>query len=292
MAARRSARRTGGNKQRLCGEIAHVISRPVRLVSEGYTEPKQTLIDIVEALELPISADVKKPWLAQAIVEFAGLRWEPEYDSRHTPSGGGDNIKVAGLECVFRAVLLLKQMRRASRRSGAIAPEGGAVRSIRLRKASTSPSKALAEDAFAERGDPMRRKLLLEKALAGHRELLVDLLGKFRLHGYDCRDDPRSVDLLASRRGCHVLIEVKTVAASPVTVVRTGLSQLFEYAYRLRREFDAPVLVLAVDRPIRSPTWLVAYVTEDRGVNLLWREGKSLRIRGPHDSLLRGLLTR
>ena len=290
MSARRAPKLPGSNKQRLCRDIARVIGRPVRVVSTGATEPKQTFVDVVESLNLPISTELRKPWLGQAIAEFAGLHWNRSFDSRHTPSGGGDNVKVAGLECLLRAAELLRTRDiKPLAVQAALAP-GAKVSRIRLRPVAANRSRALAESAFAERTDPRRQRLLLEKALAGHHELLAALIRHFRNAGYKCFEDPRSVDLIAEGQYLTVLIEVKTVPGSAIDVVRSGLSQLFEYAYRLRRDLPNPVLVLAIDRPVRSPRWLVPYVTQDRRVNIVWRNGTRMLVEGPDAPSLRRVL--
>jgi len=275
----------GGRKQALCALVAQAIRRPVRRVSNGKTEPKQTFIDVVEALGLPISTELRKPWLGQAIVEYAGLTWDPDCDSRNSPSGGGDNVRVEGLERLLQAVLILLDAAPTENGAAQIAvvdPNAGVVAEIRLRKAVRDRATALADDAFAERADPARQRLLLEKALAGHHELTARLINILETAGFECQEDPRSVDLVATRANHRpVLIEVKTIPDHAVCRARLTLAQLYEYAYRLGNVLRDPILVLAADRSIRDPRWLRPYLIEDRTINVLWAEGMRLHIAGP-----------
>jgi hypothetical protein len=282
----------GGRKQQLCAAIAGVVGRPIRSVSAGQTEPKQTFVDVVEALNLPISTKLRKPWLGEAIAEFAGLAWGPDCDSRSTPSGGGDNVRVEGLEKLLQAARLIKKRGNVKSRAATVAASALVdIPRIRLRKVALERSKALADDAFSGRTDPARRRFLLEKALNGHFDLVNRLIAAFQRAGLECLEDPKSVDLLARRNGGAFLVEVKTLAGSSVSTTRAGLAQLFEYAFRLRKSVKDPTLVLAVDRKLRGPAWLVPYIVDGRQVNLVWLEKGSIRVEGARKTELRAILS-
>lgn len=88
-------------------EIAGLVGRPARTVRRGGTEPKEVLLDIVNALALPIDTDLPKPQLAAAIARAGGENWDRSCDSDATPSGGGGTITNVGLDRVLRAVRVL-----------------------------------------------------------------------------------------------------------------------------------------------------------------------------------------
>lgn len=139
--------------------------------------------------------------------------------------------------------------------------------------------------AFSGPIDPARLRAMLEKALRGHRALLSELVTAFSTRPEAvCLEARDSVDLLVRAPGQPpLLIEVKTISGHPVSRVRLGLAQLYEYAYRLLPELGPnPVLVLAVDRELASPPWLLPYLTQGRGVNVITRHPKGLTVVGPN----------
>ena len=91
-------------KQEILDDMAAFTGRPRRSVSTGSTELKDSLIDIVEGLKLPISARLSKPALARAIAEYGGLSWDPTCDSLATRSKGGSTVTKRGLLRVRDAV--------------------------------------------------------------------------------------------------------------------------------------------------------------------------------------------
>jgi len=95
-------------KQDVVTDIARLIGRPPRPLGPGSKELKRVLIDVVEALSLPIDLRQSKPVIASAIVRTAGLRWTPDSDSRRSPSGGGSTITRLGLQRLRNAVAKLK----------------------------------------------------------------------------------------------------------------------------------------------------------------------------------------
>ena len=86
--------------------------------------------------------------------------------------------------------------------------------------------------------------------------------------------------LVQGLKGVDVLLEVKTLGRHEVARIRAAIAQLYEYEYRMRKRLKNPVLVVAVDRPIRA-RWLREYLTEGRGITLVWSDRGSLRAIGP-----------
>lgn len=91
-------------KQDLIYDIADAAGCPRRRLGPGSKEPKQSLVDVVEALHLPIETKQSKPRIAEAIARAGGEEWDETCDSRWTPSGGGSTVTREGLARVLTAV--------------------------------------------------------------------------------------------------------------------------------------------------------------------------------------------
>lgn len=88
----------------ICAELG---TKPLD-TSRGSTGPKTVLLAIHRRFGLRLDPDMTKPQMAQAIAEIAGVPWDPECDSRHTPSRGGSTITLEGLRRLLAAVRKLK----------------------------------------------------------------------------------------------------------------------------------------------------------------------------------------
>ena len=148
-----------------------------------------------------------------------------------------------------------------------------------------SPDRAVVDsNAFRTAGNATERQLLLEKALGGHRSLVADLVSAFTaVHSPQCLEDPRSLDLLVRwEDGRAALVEVKTLEGDHAGKIRLAVSQLLEYAHRLRKDHgvSAAHMILAVDRAPVGPPWLATYLLNDRQLAVIWRSGHELRVDG------------
>jgi|SRR6266850_286818 len=88
------------SKKDVVDSISYLIRKPTRPLAPGSTEPKALFSDVLEVL----GEELSKPQLGEAIARAAGLDWDDDCDSRHTPSGGGDTITTVGLMRVREAV--------------------------------------------------------------------------------------------------------------------------------------------------------------------------------------------
>lgn len=83
-------------------EIADYITQKLRVpkvqFSSGSTEPKELLLQIAEAIGIPISEDLSKPEIARMIVESSGSKWHPNYES------SGSTITRAGMYALKEAI--------------------------------------------------------------------------------------------------------------------------------------------------------------------------------------------
>ncbi len=74
-------------------------------LGRGSSIPSRMFTDA--ARRAGVSAAGTMPERAQRVVEAAGLNWDPTFDSRETPSGGGSTVTLAGLERLLEALDIL-----------------------------------------------------------------------------------------------------------------------------------------------------------------------------------------
>lgn len=83
-------------------EIAEYITQKLHVenvqFSRGSTEPKELLLQIAEAIGLPISQRLSKPEIAKLIVESSGAIWHPIYES------SGSTITKQGMYALKEAI--------------------------------------------------------------------------------------------------------------------------------------------------------------------------------------------
>lgn len=99
----------GEIKQEIADEISDLAQRRRRRLGPGSKESRAFLVDIADAVHLPVGARQSKPEIAAAIVRRAGLRWTQDCDSTGSPSGGGSTITRVGLQRMRDAVKKLVQ---------------------------------------------------------------------------------------------------------------------------------------------------------------------------------------
>lgn len=79
-------------------EIAHELGVPAPPMSTGSTEPRAIFVLVNDRLGLGLADGLTKPGLARGIVESAGFRWHPDYESR------GATVTKDGLLAVLDTV--------------------------------------------------------------------------------------------------------------------------------------------------------------------------------------------
>jgi hypothetical protein len=85
-------------KEELVHAIAQRLGITTPAMSTGSTEPKEIFVAVNRELGLGLDESASKPDLACAIVESAGYRWAPDFESR------GSTVTASGLAAVLRAV--------------------------------------------------------------------------------------------------------------------------------------------------------------------------------------------
>lgn len=88
-------------KEEIVTDIADLLGVEAPPMSTGSTEPKEIFHLINRELGLGLPRNLGKPELAAAIVEIAGIVWQPDYESR------GATVTKQGLEAVWRSVRFL-----------------------------------------------------------------------------------------------------------------------------------------------------------------------------------------
>lgn len=86
------------SKERLVAGIAAKLGIAPPAMSTGSTEPKEILVAVNRQLGLGLDDRSSKPELARGIVESAGYKWAPDYESR------GSTVTAPGLSAVLKAV--------------------------------------------------------------------------------------------------------------------------------------------------------------------------------------------
>lgn len=109
--------------------------------------------------------------------------------------------------------------------------------------------------------------ILREKANCEHERILQNLNANLRLLGvFPCNNI--FIDLYADIQNESFIFEVKTTSASNyISQIRKGLSQLYEYRYRLNKPNALLCLVLQ-NKPRDS--WLIDYLVIDRSIAVFW----------------------
>ncbi len=81
--------------------LAELLGEPYEL-GRGSSIPSRMFTDA--ARRVGVSTAGTMPERAQRVVEAAGLNWDPTFDSRDTPSGGGSTVTLGGLERLIEAL--------------------------------------------------------------------------------------------------------------------------------------------------------------------------------------------
>lgn len=129
--------------------------------------------------------------------------------------------------------------------------------------------------------DQLERVRLLEKATQRHESTVFYLSENLRRYGIESYDDPNFYDLYAEVKPENgLLFEVKTVHKKNINKqIREAVSQLYEYRFRCKNDMaDDVSLFICLDQDPREllDSWMVDYLGNDRGINLVWLENGEL----------------
>ncbi len=109
--------------------------------------------------------------------------------------------------------------------------------------------------------------VIREKANREHERMIHMINAHLLLSG----SSPTSnvyIDLFAALNGNDYLFEVKTTTSTNyISQIRKGVSQLYEYRYRLHNPSARLCLVLQ-NKP--RDGWIIDYLVNDRGINVCW----------------------
>ena len=130
--------------------------------------------------------------------------------------------------------------------------------------------------SFVARIDPIQRALLLERAHSEHERIVEKCADLIRSLGGKPIEDLNSFDVACSEH-IKIIFEAKSITRTNCfSQLRKAVSQLPEYRWRHRHKFDDRTrLVIALNA---DPTpWVDAdflnYITEDRGISIIWLIG-------------------
>ncbi|MFD1505739.1 hypothetical protein FE374_00930 [Georgenia yuyongxinii] len=94
----------GETKQDVIDEIHDLLGMRRQAVSNGSSLPASMFRIACERLGLPYR---NMPDACERIVKRAGLRWNPDFDSRATRSGGGSTVTLEGAQAMRDALRAL-----------------------------------------------------------------------------------------------------------------------------------------------------------------------------------------
>jgi hypothetical protein len=113
----------------------------------------------------------------------------------------------------------------------------------------------------------------LERANSEHLKTQDLLEYALETKGYNV-EHSRFVDVYARLKSGPAIFEVKSITTgNERSQCRHALSQLYEYRY-LHQVPDASLWLVFSQAPTND--WIVSYLVEDRGINVLWRDGDLL----------------
>ena len=127
--------------------------------------------------------------------------------------------------------------------------------------------------------DPEQTRILREKANRDHARILDLVANRVRIQGLTPQTNVY-VDMFVPE--VPVILEVKSCnQTNMISQVRRGISQLYEYRYRLGR--PATLCLVLQEEPTHANAWLTNYLATDRGILPIWTSG-DLTLDGPPES--------
>lgn len=130
-----------------------------------------------------------------------------------------------------------------------------------------------------ELADPELTKIKRQKRNLAHKLLIDQMSSILSKLGATPRDNPH-IDLYADiPNDGSFLFEMKSGGENILDQIRKGISQLYEYKYRYRKNINNDAkLCLVVNEDPKNIPWIYEYVCIDRGICLCWFEnGKELK---------------
>ena len=239
------------NKDSVLEEIAVLIGAPTRKTMRGGTIPRTFLDDLSAALK--VSPDGNKNVVFQRCVGSLGLTWQPHWDSRDSPSGGGGTITTSGLEALRDALIdVLSHDDFVLGSNGAFEPK----LEDRLIGYIFAPEEYNHENEFAiSEIDPDK----VEDGFERHNKA-QNLLAEF-LDGHDCEvsspspKDPK-FDLFWTGQSGSYVCEVKSITDdNEESQLRKAIGQVLRYQSQLRASGKECFPVVVTDREVTDQSW-------------------------------------
>jgi len=235
------------SKDSVLAEIASLIGVPARKTRRGGTIPRPFLDEVAEVVGAP--TDGNKNEVFQLCLLRLGLEWQPEWDSRQSPSGGGGSISLSGLETLRDALVdFLSQDElldfveidlESSIVGYMVAPETYNHEG-KFEPAEIDPDKL---------GDGFERHNKTQNLLAGY------------LAEQNCAvtspkpNDPKFDLFWIGQNGSYVC-EVKSITSeNEESQLRKAIGQVLRYQSQLRASGKECLPVVVTDREVSDQTW-------------------------------------
>ena len=129
---------------------------------------------------------------------------------------------------------------------------------------------ATLEQSGAKLSLTVRAKEKLDDANGEHTRTLRLLVGLLTRSGHHVEKSTH-VDAFSRLKSGPAVFEIKSITdENELSQVRSAISQLYEYRYR-HQVAGASLWIVFSKRPRQD--WLLSYLCEDRGINVVWRDG-------------------
>jgi hypothetical protein len=186
--------------------------------------------------------------------------WQKYFDGVNTLNS--EQILLLGSDVIE------KKIRRVIQKTIPALPASSTYK-LKNRAERTSIPKTVSRKS--ELADPEVTKIKRQRRHLSHKILVDNMHQKLKRLGAKPLENPH-IDLFAKiPNDGSFLFEMKSRGENILSQVRKGISQLYEYRYRYKNQFEKEVhLCLVLEGPINEIPWLEDYICDDRKINLCW----------------------
>ena len=239
------------NKDSVLEEIALLIGAPARKTMRGGTIPRAFLDDVAAVLD--VNAGGNKNIVFQRCVNHLGLIWQPHWDSRDSPSGGGGTITTAGLEALRDALIDLLNHQDFSSDS---------LGTFSSKLEDSIIDYAFASEEYNHDGEFAPSEIDPDKLRDGFerhnktQNMLARHLTEYHYGVFSPGPNDPKFDLFwVGKKGAYVC-EVKSITdENEESQLRKAIGQVLRYQSQLRASGKECNPVVVTDREVSDQTW-------------------------------------
>lgn len=206
-----------------------------------YQKEKSTTEDVMRVIESP--------------------KWGRYYDSANLPAH-----LVAKLVGATSIPSYVEQQNYSSKIS-LVREDTPAFPTLTIYRASDNRQKKTVDNDSGHYADPELTRVYREKANRDHARIVERIACLARLKGIEPQSN-MYIDLLIKSNVTCIFEAKSCTQRNLLSQVRKGISQLYEYRYRLGDK--SAVLCLVLQEPPSSEPWIVEYLINDRKIHVMW----------------------